>query len=121
MAKKRSMLDVQVKKCGKGVVYLSLRGSLDAHTAPRLEERLNSLFNSKTYKIIVNLEEVDYIASAGAGVFLGSVQEARSNEGDILLVKPSVAVDELFTLLGVNGFFKFFDNLSDAMAHFGAA
>ena len=115
------MLDVEAKRCGKGVVYLSLRGSLDAHTAPRLEERLNSLFNSKIYKVIVNLEEVDYIASAGAGVFLEGVQEARSNDGDILLIKPSAAVDELFTLLGVNGFFKFFGNLSEAMAHFGAA
>ncbi len=67
------------------ISILHLKGFLDAHTAPVFEEDLQKLFDQKRFKVIVNLSELNYISSAGLGVFMGFIEDVRNNEGDIRL------------------------------------
>lgn len=80
------------------VVYL--HGFLDAHTAPRFEEALVKLIHENRYKIIVNMRSLDYISSAGLGVFMGFIEEIRDKGGDIKLSNLSTKVYKVFDLLG---------------------
>lgn len=118
MARKNGGLRIEVSKYPNRVVCLDVHGTIDAHTAPKLERKITNLFNSKMFKIIINLNDVSYMASAGASVFLDSIQEAQTNSGDIALVNPSDAVNELFLLLGINTLFKVFNDISEAVAYF---
>ena len=69
------------------VVVLDVTGYLDAHTAPEFEEALKKLMNEQRYKIVINLEALQYISSAGLGVFMGFIEELRENEGDIKIAQ----------------------------------
>src|SRR4051794_2230479 len=73
----------------KSVVLVSLSGYLDAHTFERLEETIAELFTQNKYRIVVDLSEVEYISSAGAGVFIGALSEAHEHKGNIVLMNPT--------------------------------
>lgn len=79
---------------------LELIGELDAHTASQLEKALKRLINQEKHNIIVNCEELEYIASAGLGVFMAYIEDVRSLGGDIKLSNMNPKVYNVFDLLG---------------------
>jgi len=102
----------------KNVVIVSLSGYLDAHTFERLEETIAELFGKNHYKIVVDLSEVEYISSAGAGVFIGALSEAHEHKGNIVLMNPTANVREVFDLLGLTQIFQVVDDRGAALAAF---
>ncbi len=102
------------EKLADGMVLLTVRGFLDAHTFEELEKCINDLFEEGHYKLVVDLSGLDYISSAGAGVFIGAIGTAQENEGNIILVNPSPNVKEVFDLLGLSQIFTFKTTKEDA-------
>ncbi len=106
---------IQQEKMAGGVVLLSVRGFLDAHTFEELEKSINDLFEAGTYKLVVDLSGLDYISSAGAGVFIGAIGTAQENDGNIILIKPGANVKEVFDLLGLSQIFTFKETRDEAV------
>ncbi|OHB74878.1 MAG: hypothetical protein A2Z34_05075 [Planctomycetes bacterium RBG_16_59_8] len=98
-----------------GAKLLTLKGFLDAHTYEELENEVNMLFDAKTYKIVFDLSSLDYISSAGAGVFIGAIGTAQENDGNVILMRPSPNVKEVFDLLGLSQIFTFVDSKEAAV------
>ncbi|MFQ5584324.1 MAG: STAS domain-containing protein, partial [Calditrichia bacterium] len=65
------------------VSVLNIKGFLDAHTAPEFERAIKELMDSGRFNIVVDLDGLQYISSAGLGVFMGFVEEIRSKGGDL--------------------------------------
>lgn len=84
----------------ESVNVLELKGYLDAHTAPKLEEAFQDLLNSQRFNIVVNCRELSYISSAGLGVFMAFIEDVRKNRGDIKLSNMTPKVFNVFDLLG---------------------
>ena len=91
---------------------------MDAHTFDEFESTLIDLFDEGEYKIIVDMSEVPYISSAGAGVFIWAHSQATSNDGDIIIMKPSANVSEVLELLGLDQVFKIVNNLEAGLKTF---
>ena len=89
----------------RNVTLVRIQGYLDAHTFEQLEETLAQLFSLKHYKVVVDLTGVQYISSAGAGVFIGALSEAHEHGGNIVLLNPTPNVCEVFELLGLTQIF----------------
>jgi anti-anti-sigma factor len=98
-----------------GVVILTVRGFLDAHTYEELEKIINDLFDSNVHRLAVDLSGLDYISSAGAGVFIGAIGTAQEHEGNIILMRPSPSVKEVFKLLGLTEIFTFKESREEAV------
>ncbi|MCO5251769.1 MAG: STAS domain-containing protein [Candidatus Kapabacteria bacterium] len=92
-------LKIQTKK-NEDIHCVYLNGYLDAHTAPKLEETFQRIINDGDYKILVNFSELDYISSAGLGVFMAYIEDVRNNGGDIKLTSMKDKVFSVFDLLG---------------------
>jgi len=101
-----------------GICYIEAEGFLDAHTFEEMENLISSVFRQNCFKIIVRLEKLDYISSAGAGVFVGAIGRAKENGGDIVFLKPSPNVKEVFDLLGLSAIFQFAETREEAEACF---
>ena len=92
------MLNITVFKKA-GTLTIHLEGKLDRNTADEAEERIKSEMNGMT-KLIIDLEKLDYISSAGLRVLV----ELRRNISDrqnmaIKNVQPPVM--EVFELTGL--------------------
>ncbi|RMG07629.1 MAG: anti-sigma factor antagonist [Planctomycetota bacterium] len=101
-----------------GICYIEAEGFLDAHTFEEMENLISSVFRQNCFKIIVKLEKLDYISSAGAGVFVGAIGRAKDNGGDIVFLKPSANVKEVFDLLGLSAIFQFAESREQAESCF---
>lgn len=101
-----------------GLEVLDLHGELDAHTASQLEEALKNLINNSKSNIIVNFKELDYIASAGLGVFMAYIEDVRSIGGDIKLTNMNDKVYNVFDLLGFPTLYDIFENEQLAIEKF---
>jgi anti-sigma B factor antagonist len=100
------------------VNVVSLKGYLDAHTAPKLEETFQGLLNGRRYNIVVNCRDLSYISSAGLGVFMAFIEDVRSNMGDIKLSNMSPKVYNVFDLLGFPLLYEIHKDEQDAIKRF---
>jgi len=103
----------------ENVSILSLKGYLDAHTAPQFEEALRQLVEEGRYNILVNFRELEYISSAGLGVFMGFIETVRTNGGDIKMSNMSDKVFKIFDLLGFPALYDILPEESEALKKFG--
>ena len=101
------------------ITIVRVDGVIDTMTAHELEKVANSLLAQKRYKIVVDLGGVDYISSAGWGIFISNIREIRLNNGDIKLARMIPNVYEIFELLEFDSILRAFDNIEKAKADFG--
>ena len=101
-----------------GVNVLELKGYLDAHTAPKLEDAIQGLISAKRYNILVNCRGLSYISSAGLGVFMAFIEDVRNNQGDIKLSNMSPKVYNVFDLLGFPLLYDIARDESEAITKF---
>lgn len=97
---------------------LELSGELDAHTASQLENSLKKLIDQEKHQIIINCKDLDYIASAGLGVFMAYIEDVRSLGGDIKLTNMNAKVYNVFDLLGFPTLYDILQEESDAIEKF---
>ncbi len=100
------------------ISVLDISGELDAHTASRLENSLKSLIDQNKYNIIVNCRSLDYIASAGLGVFMAYIEDVRSLGGDIKLTNMNERVYNVFDLLGFPTLYDILEDENEAIQSF---
>lgn len=113
----KNKLDITTRTIAD-IGIINLHGFLDAHTAPLFEESIERHIENKTFKIIVNLNQLNYISSAGLGIFMSFIEEIRENNGDLRLCELSQKVFNIFDLLGFPLLFQIFDNEQEAIASF---
>ena len=103
-----------------GLEVLDLHGELDAHTASQLEDSLKKLIDSQKSSIIVNCSQLEYIASAGLGVFMAYIEDVRENGGDIKLTNMTDKVYNVFDLLGFPTLYDILPDEKEAIEKFSA-
>lgn len=94
-------------------------GVIDTATASQLEEVLESLLKRGRYRIVVDLAGVDYISSAGWGIFIANIRDVRANDGDIKLANMIPSVYEIYDLLEFDSVLRAFNSVEDARLDFG--
>jgi anti-sigma B factor antagonist len=109
-----------IKEMGE-ISVINLKGFLDAHTAPALENNFTQLINDKKYKIVVNFQDLAYISSAGLGVFMAYIENIRDNKGDIKLTNMSDKVFNIFDLLGFPLLYEIYKNEDEALKKFSGS
>lgn len=101
------------------VQILDLHGDLDAHTAPDFEAAIKRCLDSDQHDIVVQGTGLDYISSAGLGVFMAYIEEVRERGGDIKISALKPRVFNVFDLLGFPVLFDIVDTEEAAIGKFG--
>jgi len=100
------------------VQVLALQGELDAHTASELEAAIQKCKDDHHFQIVINGEHLQYISSAGLGVFMAYIEEVREEGGDIKIAALQPKVFNVFDLLGFPMLFDIVDTEDEAVALF---
>ena len=110
------MLDfsVEVEILDRGVALLCVKGPIDVRTVSEFDRSMQGLFKSSTYKISIDLSNVDYISCAGVGVFVGALFVVRQYGGEIVLVGLKENTREIFKLLSIDRLFNVADDTNEA-------
>ena len=81
------------------ILTVSLEGRLDAATAPALEDELKANL-SGVHELILNLESLDYLSSAGLRVLLSAHKAMNKNKGIMRIINSNDAVKDIFEVTG---------------------
>ena len=95
-------------------------GVIDTTTAGELEEVIDSLLKRDRYRVVLDLAGVDYISSAGWGIFISHIKEVRANDGDIKLANMITNVYEIYELLEFDKVLKVYSSVDAAREDFPA-
>ena len=85
---------------------LILIGRLDANSAPEAEEIFKDMIE-RFDKIVLNMEQLDYISSAGLRVIKIIHMGMKKKNGELVLTKVQKMVMEVFEMVGFAGLLKF--------------
>ena len=88
-----------IKTAKDETTELSLIGRLDTTTAPELEEELKKLFEEGSKDLVIDLEQLEYISSAGLRVLL-SAHKTMAKQGNMRLLHANEVVMEVFEVTG---------------------
>ncbi len=102
----------------KDITIIKLGGYLDQSTATENERVIDSLLSSRCYRIIVDLDEAEYISSAAWGIFISKIKELRDHGGDLKLARMKPDVFEVYQILEFFWILKSYDSINAAVADF---
>jgi len=90
----------------------------NALIAEPVKEQLKEYFNKPKTKLILNLENIDFVDSTGFGVFLSIMKTANNNYGFFKICNINAEVMELFKLLQLHNVFEIYSSLEDCIESF---
>lgn len=100
------------------VKVLEFEGKLDTQTSPGAQEQLTELIEKGETKILVNLEKLEYISSAGLRVLLAAAKQLKPGGGEIRICNLNDIVKEVFDISGFVTIFRVFGSESEALDGF---
>jgi anti-sigma B factor antagonist len=100
------------------ISIIKVGGYIDTTTSSELERSLDSLLKQGRFFLIVDLGNVDYISSAGWGIFISEIKSIRENGGDLKLVRMVPDVYEIFELLEFHHILDVYDSVDEAINKF---
>lgn len=101
-------LSVSHKETRPGVFVVSPVGSLDSDTDSILADDFNIVLQGNPTQIILNMDGVKYISSAGVRVILKAKKEIKKLEGTLSFVNLQPQIKKVFEILNALGSFKVF-------------
>lgn len=105
----------------RDVSEIRVDGVIDTLTASELEQVFDSLLRRGRYRIVVDLAGVDYISSAGWGIFISHIKDLRDNAGDLKLANMVPDVREIFELLEFDKVLQAHSSVEDAIGQFAGS
>jgi len=112
-------LDLAEKQTGD-VNVISVGGRLDAYSAAEAEKKIDSLVEAGRVKLVLNLNDLEYISSSGLRVFLAQLKKARKQQGDIKLCCMKPNIREVFDIAGFTQLFHIAGDEAEAVSGFSA-
>jgi anti-sigma B factor antagonist len=98
-----------------GIVVLSVCDAVDMLSAPQLTEAIRDALGKAPAGLIVDLTEVDFLASIGMSVLVAAQQEADAMSVRFGIVAEGAATSRPIKVLGVDGILALYPTLDDAL------
>jgi anti-anti-sigma factor len=111
-------LSVAPSAAHKDVFVVRVDGSVDTLTADDLDNVISTLVRQKRTRLVIDLAGTQYISSAGWGIFISRLREAREDGGDLKLARMTAPVRDVYDLLELDGVLRHFDRLDMAESQF---
>lgn len=106
-------LKVNSTRRGTGVFIVSPIGSIDAHTHPVLEEKVDDILAQKPDVIIFDMEFADYISSTGIRVLLKTKKALKETDGRMVFMNLQPQIQKVFDILKAIPSLKVFASIGE--------
>ncbi len=93
--------------------WINIKGRIDSNTSKDLEKLFKDMTLSGERIIAVNLEDVNYISSAGLRIFLLFQKQLKKVDGEIILCKMTDYVANIFKSTGFDKLFSVISTKED--------
>jgi anti-sigma B factor antagonist len=102
----------------RSVSVMKVNGRVDSDTALELDTALSQLLRDNRNKIVLELNGVEFLSSAGLRAMVKALKDAQNSGGDVLLAAVSEPVEVILRTVGMMQMFKMFSTSEEAAAGF---
>jgi anti-sigma B factor antagonist len=100
-----------------GVWAVTLRGEIDAYSAPSLREDLRVLVEDRgALVVVIDLSAVTFLDSSGLGAIVGTLRRLRERNGRLTIVEPESAASRIFEHTGLDTVLDLYDRRDEAFS-----
>jgi len=110
-------IEISVDRIGvfQDIALFRVRGYVDTTTSPELQRLLLQTIEAGVCQFIIDLGFVNYVSSAGWGVFVGEIRGLREKGGDLKIIQMTPEVFEVFEMLEFNRILQSYESLEEAI------
>ena len=110
-------MEISVKTTND-VKVLVFAGRLDTQTSTDAQMQLTQLIEGGETKILLNLEKLDYISSAGLRILLAAAKQLKTTNGELRLCNLNEVILEVFAISGFDMILPISESESEALEGF---
>jgi len=92
-------LQIDINYRSNELCEILLTGSLDTDTASQLEEKLETVFDSESKELMLNMKELDYVSSAGIRVIAMACRKMKEKDGAVLMLSMQPQIQKVFEIV----------------------
>ncbi|MCA9743406.1 MAG: STAS domain-containing protein [Deferribacteres bacterium] len=113
-------IEISIGRVGarRDIALLRVKGYIDTQTCGKMLNVITQVLQDGAHHIIVDMGQVNYVSSAGWGVFVGEIKGIRESGGDLKIVQMLPEVNEVFEMLEFNRILASYDNIEEAIDDF---
>ena len=101
------------------IVIISLTGKImGGPEATEINEKFNQLIDEKKLKLVINLDNVEWMNSSGLGILIGAVSLFKNNDGQLRIINVSDRIQNLLKITKLAGIFETSSSLEEAISSF---
>ncbi len=102
----------------KQVSVVKISGRVDSATAPDLQQALQGLIEANRRRIVLDLQDTEYLSSAGLRVLVAMLKAAKHGGGDLKLAQPAPRIREVLDLAGLTPLVNIYADVVEAVGAF---
>ncbi|TCI96871.1 MULTISPECIES: STAS domain-containing protein [Aeromicrobium] len=95
---------------------LAVGGEIDVYTAPKLREAIVAAVDAGRTRLIIDVEQVDFLDSTGLGVLVGALKRVRGEGGSLDIVCTHERILKIFSITGLDKVFGLHDSVPAAVS-----
>jgi anti-anti-sigma factor len=100
------------------VLVVDMDGRLDTQTSGYASDELVRIAQSGNGKVILNLEKLEYVSSAGLRVILRAAKLLQASDGEMKICHANGLVREVLETSGFNNLLRIYNSEEDASRDF---
>jgi anti-sigma B factor antagonist len=98
------------------VLVLDMVGRLDTSTSGSAHDAVVGFANTGAKRMVLNLDKLEYVTSAGLRVILTLAKLLQSSSGELKICRANANVKEVLETSGFSSLIKMFDDEGAAIA-----
>ena len=100
------------------VLVVDMSGRLDSHSSGDAGDRVVEIAQGGDTKVLLNLEKLDYVTSAGLRVILRGAKLLEGKRGELKICNANDGVKNVLETSGFNSLIRLYDTEKEAFAAF---
>jgi anti-sigma B factor antagonist len=105
----------------KAIVRVDLKGSLDNNNTFEFEFFIYSLINGGVRKIIIDINDLQYIDSTGIGCLIAIAKKIRKDHGEVAVTRYTAQVMTILRPINMEKFIQFFPTIEEGIGYLRSA
>jgi anti-sigma B factor antagonist len=97
---------------------LTVKGRVDSSNSNKLSEALDAIANDGRFKIVLDMQELEYMSSAGFRALISAQRNCkRYNRGEVVLASVPANINSALELAGFTTLFRIFPDVTTAVGN----
>ncbi len=114
-------MEISVSRAGDmgEIAVVRVSGVIDSETVERFGESLEELFLGGCYNVVLDIEGLSYINTAGLSIIADAYKKCSQNKGALKILRAGEAIKELLDVVRFTKIIEIYESEEEAVGSFG--